>query len=738
MNTQAAAGQGTSNAGSPIVKIPMMTLSGSGIVEDTTLQDLQNNLYVNVKVLGFGAPNGTVAPISSGANLAATDLSVQDPATEKRDSSGATERVTIDTGSWATVLSQGFVTTSLGQAGATFPTDLSGYPYGQLTYSSSKNTETGHWVPITIGFPDASNPDGSMVTTTLTALITDAPGNHAMMGVGMNAAFSIPTTSGSDAATAQSLQVTPDYNAFLSVAQMRDGAMAHSFAIKNDGIYLGEDKADAQAEGGWTLQGLQRSTIPLSPSGIQDWRFPVADVSVGGRTYTDVSMMNDTGIPNMYLETGDGNYETQNQTVSFSFAGDGGSTRWSYTSPGSGGSSVLAKASGDDQRLAPSKLSTSHMNPSGTWTDTAKLNVGVGSEPGYTNTGLNVLRGFNYLYDADNGVFGLSSTDRNLPSVAPNPSDGPDPDPTPPSAPVQGDLTAPTGVTLVGSPGDDTIVGAGSNTLLGKQGDDLITAGVGANTVWGGQGNDGIAAGDGDNLLLGNEGSDTIGAGNGNNTIVGGQDSTDGSDLVTSGAGRDLIFGNGGDDTVVAGGGADTVLGGFGRDVLLGNQGEDVILGNQGDDALYGGYGSDTLVGGQGNDVLYGNEGDDVLYGNEGLNTFVFAPCDTDFESGQSTGDAIMDFVSGTSRIDFASGPDATATNFAATSTTSTSFAQIQAAAQTLISGGVTYAFVADGVDGFLFTTGGTGTTITDAVKLAGAGAMTSLTYKDVAHGAMS
>jgi hypothetical protein len=44
---------------------------------------------------------------------------------------------------------------------------------------------------------------------------------------------------------------------------------------------------------------------------------------------------------------------------------------------------------------------------------------------------------------------------------------------------------------------------------------------------------------------------------------------------------------------------------------------------------------------------------------------------------------------------------------------------------------------VVDGVDGFLFTTGGTGTTITDAVKLAGAGTAGAVKYTDIAHGAL-
>ena len=119
-----------------------------------------------------------------------------------------------------------------------------------------------------------------------------------------------------------------------------------------------------------------------------------------------------------------------------------------------------------------------------------------------------------------------------------------------------------------------------------------------------------------------------------------------------------------------------------------------------------------------------------MLYGGQGG--------DTDFRSGAGTGDVVMDFTTGTSRVDFVSGPAGSSTNFGATSTTSTDFASIQAAAQRLIDGGDTYAFVADGVDGFLFTTGGTGTAITDAVKLAGAGTLGVLQAADIAHGALS
>jgi hypothetical protein len=53
-------------------------------------------------------------------------------------------------------------------------------------------------------------------------------------------------------------------------------------------------------------------------------------------------------------------------------------------------------------------------------------------------------------------------------------------------------------------------------------------------------------------------------------------------------------------------------------------------------------------------------------------------------------------------------------------------------------SGTVSYAFVADEVDGFLFTTDGTRTAITDAVKLTGAGTTGAVKVTDIAHGALA
>ncbi len=126
-----------------------------------------------------------------------------------------------------------------------------------------------------------------------------------------------------------------------------------------------------------------------------------------------------------------------------------------------------------------------------------------------------------------------------------------------------------------------------------------------------------------------------------------------------------------------------------------------------------------------------------MLVGGLGSDTFGFNAGDTDFKSGVSTGDTIADFVTGTDKIDFTQGPAATASNFASGSVSGGSFAQLQAAAQTLITGGDAYVFETNGTDGYLFTSaGGPAGSIEDAVKLTGANTAGSVKATDITHGA--
>jgi Ca2+-binding RTX toxin-like protein len=68
------------------------------------------------------------------------------------------------------------------------------------------------------------------------------------------------------------------------------------------------------------------------------------------------------------------------------------------------------------------------------------------------------------------------------------------------------------------------------------------------------------------------------------------------------------------------------------------------INAGMGDDVLTGGRANDFLVGGAGNDRLNGQEGNDSFIGGGGADTFIF--------SGTAGNDRIIDFVSGTDKID--------------------------------------------------------------------------------------
>jgi len=98
-----------------------------------------------------------------------------------------------------------------------------------------------------------------------------------------------------------------------------------------------------------------------------------------------------------------------------------------------------------------------------------------------------------------------------------------------------------------------TIVrGAGSQTIVGTPGDDVIVAGSGndvirglggADTICGGSGKDQVHGGEGDDYILGETGNDLLDGGAGSDHVVG-DVATDGpTDPLTARAGKDNIFG---------------------------------------------------------------------------------------------------------------------------------------------------------------------------------------------------
>ncbi len=130
-------------------------------------------------------------------------------------------------------------------------------------------------------------------------------------------------------------------------------------------------------------------------------------------------------------------------------------------------------------------------------------------------------------------------------------------------------------------------------------------------------------------LLKGTKKKDNLVGTSGNDTILGLDDDDvlsggGGNDKLIGGDGDDSLSGGGGDDVLAGGDGNDWALGGRGDDTLNGGDGDDRLVGEQGDDTLSGGTGNDVLVGGTGNDLIRGGSGVDKAdyAGNSSAYTF--------------------------------------------------------------------------------------------------------------------
>ncbi len=255
-----------------------------------------------------------------------------------------------------------------------------------------------------------------------------------------------------------------------------------------------------------------------------------------------------------------------------------------------------------------------------------------------------------------------------------------------------------------GGMGDDTLIGGRANDfLVGGAGNDLLFGGPGDDSFIGGGGTDRIFGGTGNDTALFNvatDAADQVDLGEGLDTVrnsapasstptqirltftsaeVGNGDADDSGTLANQDGGLavryqaedasgNLVgpvarFDDEGISFVRSAGQTfdvrDLVSGAARGDqfdvVRLGTSGGDLIddsgrairyytNGGGGDDTIFGGTLSDFLVGGAGNDRLNGREGNDSFIGGAGADIFAF--------TGAPGNDRILDFVSGTDKID--------------------------------------------------------------------------------------
>jgi len=102
----------------------------------------------------------------------------------------------------------------------------------------------------------------------------------------------------------------------------------------------------------------------------------------------------------------------------------------------------------------------------------------------------------------------------------------------------------------------------------------------------------------GDERLVGTDSRDWIEARGGDDHVLG----RSGNDYLVGGDGKDVVRGGPGRDELYGGRGGDVVTGGTGQDALNGDRGQDVLRGGLDDDFLADYDDGDLLLGGRGKD----------------------------------------------------------------------------------------------------------------------------------------
>ena len=183
-------------------------------------------------------------------------------------------------------------------------------------------------------------------------------------------------------------------------------------------------------------------------------------------------------------------------------------------------------------------------------------------------------------------------------------------------------ITHQDGQVVLGTTGDDVLVGAADSHLHGGDGNDVLVAGPGNNELFGDNGNDMLFSGSGNDLLDGGAGNNTA-----NYSLA-----TAGVTVSTAELGPQHT----------GGAGVDTLVN---IDNLIGSNFNDHLTGDQGNNMLNGGLGNDVLNGGAGDDILIGGPGNNTLTGGTGHDTF-------QWQAGNTGHDTVTDFNFGLDKLD--------------------------------------------------------------------------------------
>jgi VCBS repeat-containing protein len=231
---------------------------------------------------------------------------------------------------------------------------------------------------------------------------------------------------------------------------------------------------------------------------------------------------------------------------------------------------------------------------------------------------------------------------------------------------------------------------AGRLDLTGNELNNLITGSLDNNLLNGMAGDDRLVGLDGDDILRGGEGRDRLEGGLGRDTYY-----VDTGDTVTELAGQGLDYVWAHSSFVLNAGSEVEVLGTVDYRLtdaldLTGNELANSITGSNGANVLRGLGGADTIKGFDGNDVIEGGAGGDRLEGGAGADTFRYLSAS---DSGSGGLDQILDFLSGTDKVDL-SAIDAvagTAANDAFTFIGNAAFSKVAGQLRVVASGSQAY-----------------------------------------------
>jgi hypothetical protein len=264
---------------------------------------------------------------------------------------------------------------------------------GTLTYTSSGRIMQGDWVVTRVTISGAN---GASVTTSPMPVLAvrsiacldnarncatrDDPRHVAMIGMGFGRRGNREGPPG------------PEKNPFLNVAGTGSGhdAARRGYIVSSAGIQIGLTGADPGE--GYVMVQLARDDAR------QDWSGAPACITIDDRTPACGTVLPDTGVTGMFLalpaseEQAVGSSGTDRSLppgtkVTISLAPE---------APAPGAASYSFRVGDASDPLAPARVTL----------------VGRGDRPTFVNTGVHLLNGFDYLFDADKGIVGYRRNGR--------------------------------------------------------------------------------------------------------------------------------------------------------------------------------------------------------------------------------------------------------------------------------------------------------------------------------------